>query len=103
MIFTIFLFPALVFSHVIQDDVSTLEKVRFSLKTVCAKMVTHESPLIDVISGTEIECMGKKVTASSFCEKEMAADPYYLRAYVDAASKEAVSYTHLTLPTNREV
>lgn len=53
-------------------------------------MVTHESPLIEAASGTELDCMGKKVHVGKFCEKEMAADPYYLRAHVDRAAKEVV-------------
>ncbi len=53
-------------------------------------MVTHESPLIDVVSGTVIDCMGKKVKVGDFCEKETAADPYYLRAYVDKSTSEVV-------------
>jgi pyruvate kinase len=34
--------------------------------------------------------MGKKVNVGSFCEKELAADPYYLRGYLDKDSSEAV-------------
>lgn len=56
-------------------------------------MVSHESPLIDVVSGTELDCMGKKVEVSRFCEKAMAQDPYYLRAYVDKESKEVVCHS----------
>lgn len=78
------------FAHVIKDDVTTTDKLKFSFQTVCRKMVTHESPLIEVASGTELDCMGKKVHVSAFCEKEMATDPYYLRAYVDTDAKEVV-------------
>ncbi len=81
------------FSSIVQDDVSTTDKIRFPFTTVCQKMVTHESPLIDVVSGTELECMGKKVDVGAFCDKEMAADPYYLRAYVDRATKEVVCHS----------
>ena len=83
----------LAFSNVVQDDVSTTEKIRFSFKTVCQKLVAHESPLIEVISGTELDCMGKKVDVATFCDKEMAADPYYLRAYVDREQKEVVCHS----------
>lgn len=34
--------------------------------------------------------MGKKADVGIFCEKEMAADPYYLRGYVDQDKKEIV-------------
>lgn len=90
MIFFIILFPLFSFAHIVQDDVSLTEKSRYSFKTVCAQMVVHETPLIDAISGTELDCMGKKVQVGHFCEKKLAADPYYLRAYVDKEAKEAV-------------
>lgn len=53
-------------------------------------MFTHESPLIDAVSGTELDCMGKKVKVGDYCEKVTAADPYYLRAYVDKEKREVV-------------
>lgn len=93
MIYTLLLFPFLVFANVIQDDVSTTDKIPFTFKTVCQKMVTHESPLIEIVSGTELDCMGKKVDVGVFCDKEMAADPYYLRGYVDKLKKEVVCHS----------
>lgn len=93
MIYTLLLFPILVFANVIQDDVSTTDKFSFSFKTVCQKMVTHESPLIEIASGTELDCMGKKVDVGMFCFKEMAADPYYLRGYVDKVKKEVICHS----------
>jgi hypothetical protein len=93
MIFAILLLPLFAFSNVIQDDVSTTDKFRFSFKTVCQKMVTHETPLIEIVSGTVLDCMGKKVDVGNFCDKELAADPYYLRAYVDRESKEVVCHS----------
>lgn len=56
-------------------------------------MVSHESPLIEAVSGTELDCMGKKIDVANFCDKEMAADPYYIRAYVDRESKEVVCHS----------
>jgi hypothetical protein len=93
MIFAILFLPLFAFSNVIQDDVSTTDKFRFSFKTVCQKMVTHETPLIEIVSGTVLDCMGKKVDVGNFCDKELAADPYYLRAYVDRESKEVVCHS----------
>lgn len=90
MVFAFLLLPILSFAHVIQDDVSVTDKSRFQFSTVCQKMVTHESPLIEIASGTELDCMGKKVDVSKFCEKELAADPYYLRGSVDRDTKEVV-------------
>lgn len=53
-------------------------------------MVTHESPLIEVISGTELDCMGKTVSAGAFCDVVSAQDPYYLRGYVDKSTQQVV-------------
>lgn len=93
MKFLLLLLPILSWAGVVKDDVSTVDKINFSLKSVCLKMVTHESPLIEIVSGTEIDCMGKKVSVSSFCEKEMAQNPYYLRAYIDRDKKEVICHT----------
>ncbi|MFP5387610.1 MAG: hypothetical protein ACLGHN_16155 [Bacteriovoracia bacterium] len=90
MTFLFLLFPILSFAHIVQDDVSITEKSRHSFKTVCAKMFSHDSPLIEVASGTVLDCMGKKLEVGKYCEKAMAADPYYLRAYIDQKSKEVV-------------
>ncbi len=93
MFFILLFIPLFSFASVVQDDVSTTEKVPFPFKTVCSKMVSHESPLIEVVSGTELDCMGKKVDVGVFCDKELAADPYYLRAYVDRDQKEVVCHS----------
>ncbi len=49
-----------------------------------------DSPLIDIVSGTQIDCMGRKVEVASFCDRELAADPYYLRAYIDRSKNEVI-------------
>lgn len=90
MFYFLILLPTLVFSSVVKDDVATTDRAKFPLSTVCKRLVTHESPLIEIVSGTEIDCMGKKVHVGRFCEKEMAHDPYYLRAFVDREKKEVV-------------
>ncbi|HXH74664.1 MAG TPA: hypothetical protein VNJ08_06840 [Bacteriovoracaceae bacterium] len=90
MLAAFLLIPLLSIAHIIQDDVSVTDRAAFSLASVCKKMVSHESPLIDIASGTEIECMGKKVEIAEFCDKEMAADPYYIRAYIDKENKQVV-------------
>jgi hypothetical protein len=89
MIFAI-LFPLFAFAHIIQDDISVLEKSRHSLNYVCSKSGYPDSPLIEVVSGTKIDCMSKKVDVGDFCARELAADPYYLRGYVDKNKQEVV-------------
>jgi hypothetical protein len=93
MIFAFLFLPLFSIAGVIQDDVATTDKFRFSFKTVCEKMVTHEAPLIDAISGTELDCMGKKIEVGNFCDKELAADPYYLRAFIDKEKREVVCHS----------
>jgi len=93
MFIAFLLIPLIAFSNVVQDDVSTINKINFSLKFVCHKMVKHESPLIEVVSRTELDCMGKTVDVGAFCDKELAADPYYLRAYVNLSAKEVVCHS----------
>ena len=55
MILFVLIFSKFAFSHIVLDEVLTTEKARFSLKTVCSKMVTHETPLIDIISSNTID------------------------------------------------
>jgi hypothetical protein len=93
MIFALIFFPILSFAHIIQDDVSVTERTRHSLKYACTKSGYPDSPLIDIVSGTKIDCMGRKIDASEFCDKELAADPYYLRAYIDKEKQEVVCVT----------
>lgn len=90
MILAFLLSPLIVFAHIIQDDVSITEKKRHSFKYVCSKSGFSDSPLIDYVSGTKIDCMGRKVEVGDFCEKERATDPYYIRAYVDKDKQEVV-------------
>lgn len=87
------LIPFFSWAHIIQDDVSVQEKFRHSLKYVCSKSGYPDSPLIDVISGTQINCMGRKVTADDFCDREIASDPYYVRAFIDKEKQEIVCVT----------
>lgn len=93
MILGFFLIPLFSFAHITQDDVAVLEKSRHSLKYVCSKSGYPDSPLIEIESGTKLDCMGKKVEVGEFCDKELAADPYYLRAFVDKNKQEVVCVT----------
>jgi hypothetical protein len=93
MIYFLTLWALAGFANVIQDDVSTTEKLSFSFKEACQKMVSHETPLIEIVSGTELDCMGKKIAVGDFCEKVLAHDPYYLRGYVDRVTEQVVCHS----------
>lgn len=90
MIFAFLFLPLFTFAHIIQDDVSSIEKTRFSFKYACSKSGHPDSPLIEVVSGTTLDCMSRKIEVSDFCYKELAQDPYYLRGYVDKTKQEVV-------------
>lgn len=93
MPFLLLLFIQISFAHIITDDVATTSKTAFTFSKVCSEMVSHESPLIEIISSTELDCMGKKINVGDFCEKELAHDPYYLRAWIDQNKKEVICHT----------
>lgn len=83
--------PKLLWGAVLVDDISLTSKETFTLKEFCQEMVTHPAPLIDVKSITTIDCMGKKVSVSDFCQKKMVTDPYYLRGYAKKDHVECLS------------
>jgi hypothetical protein len=90
MVFAILLLPLISFAHIIQDDVAVVEKSRHSFKSACSKMGYVDSPLIEIVSGSKLDCMGRKIDVGDFCYKELAADPYYLRGYIDKNANEVV-------------
>lgn len=93
MIFAFLLFPLLSFSGIIKYDVSTTDKASFSFQTACNRMFRHDSPMIDVVSGAELDCMSRKLLVADFCDKELAHDPYLLRGEVDAEAKKVHCYS----------
>ncbi len=93
MLYLIFLQALFSFAHIVQDDVTIVNKFPHKFYEVCKQSGYPDSPLIDVVSGTEIDCMGRKVDVSEFCDKSLAADPYYLRAFIDKMKNEVVCIT----------
>jgi hypothetical protein len=93
MIFAILLSPILAFAHIVQDDVSIQGKFRHSFKNVCIKMGHPDSPLVEVASGSTLDCMGRKIDIVEFCDKELAQDPYFIRAYIDQDKQEVICVT----------
>ena len=74
MIFAFLFFPLLSVAGVIQDDVATTDKLRFSFKTVCKKMVTDPYYLRAYIDKEkrEVVCQsGKKVLFKYLCVTEL--------------------------------
>jgi len=89
----LYFFSSLSFSHIIQDDVLIVEKKYFTFNYVCKKSFPTDSPLIEVLGGTQLDCMGRKLNVSNFCDNELRSDPYYLRAYIDKNKNEVICLT----------
>lgn len=84
-------FPQITWGKVLVDEISNTSKETFSLKEFCNEMVTHPTPLVEVKSLGVVDCMGKKVKVSDFCQKKMVTDPYYLRGYARDNQVECIS------------
>ncbi len=87
------LLPFLGFAHIIQDDVAVIKKTHHTFNYVCEKSGYPDSPLIEISTGTILDCMSKKVDVGQFCDRELVTDPYYLRGYIDQNKKEVVCVT----------
>ena len=77
------------------------------MRIVETKDVTEIRPLYDawllIANGDEFGLDIDIKFAESNMQKMLSADGSLLVAYDDGGEPVAVSYTHLTLPTNREV
>ena len=93
--FLIFLFSffSLVHAEILMDEVLTVDRSEYSLKTVCSKILNNDFPLVEIASGTEVDCMGIKIDVAKFCDKELSADPYYIRAYTDKNKNKVICHT----------
>lgn len=85
-----FLHSPLVFAKIIQDDVLLSGEEKYSYEKVCKTLTQRESPLIEYKTISSLDCMGQIVDVAKFCFKEMAHDPYYIRAVVDKEAKQVI-------------
>lgn len=86
---------SLSFAKVLKDDVYLLDSKKFSLKYVCEKMIGKVFPLIEAKSISEVDCMKKVVSATEFCQKELAEDPYLARGKVIDDNVECISSSRI--------
>jgi hypothetical protein len=93
MVFVLLFFSLSSFSGVVKYDVTTTDSAEFTFQTACARSFTHDSPLVEAKTSTEIDCMSKSLDAGDFCEKALASDPYLLRGEVDAEKKVIRCYS----------
>lgn len=75
-------------AKIIKDEVLLTDEKLFSFREVCKKLTKRDSPLITFHSVSKLDCMGKIVDVSKFCDMHTQADPYYIRAVVEKSSKQ---------------
>lgn len=83
--------PLDAFSGVLKDEVYVTNVKSFSLKDVCLKMTGKVYPIIEKINPALVDCMSKKINATTFCAKELPEDPYLARGKVLADKVECIS------------
>ena len=86
------LFFASTFSYakILKDEVSIVDETIYSYDQVCKYLTKRESPLISYSTISKLDCMGKIVEVSKFCDEKTQDDPYYIRAVVSKEKKEVI-------------
>lgn len=86
-LFIFIIIPSFAFAGIVKNEVYLQSEKKFSFKEVCHKMVGKNTPLIEKISQSLIDCMGKKISARKFCEETFKDNPYFARGFVEKNSK----------------
>lgn len=89
LIFSI-LFSQASFSRLLEYDVVGSDKKIFDLKNVCERMGNLNSPIIEIPTLNEIDCMGKKVSLLEFCLKDFKNNPKFIRGFADRKEKKVI-------------
>lgn len=85
---TCLFFAQISFAEIIKDDKLITATSTHSFKEACQYLTKRDSPLIDYVSITAINCMGEKQNIDKFCDYKEAANPYYIRALAFKAGEE---------------
>ncbi|MBC77210.1 MAG: hypothetical protein CME64_14460 [Halobacteriovoraceae bacterium] len=67
-------------AKIIKYDIAVTKDNYFSLKEVCKTMIKMDAPLVEAVSVSKIECMGKLVDAIDFCDKKFTDNSQFARA-----------------------
>lgn len=70
------------FAKIIKDDHYSVGSKKYSWKEVCKKLVHRDSPLIEKVNISTLDCMGTKVSVFKFCDEVEGGNPYLSRAIV---------------------
>jgi hypothetical protein len=66
------------------------ESSAHDLKKVCYSELGISTPLVGAPNMNQVDCMGKRVWARSYCDKISQADPYWIRGYVDKEDEKVI-------------
>lgn len=86
----IILFSQASFSRLLEYDVVGSDKRFFELKNVCERMGHLHTPIIDISSSNELDCMGKKVSLLEFCLKDFKTNTKFIRGFADKKEKKVI-------------
>lgn len=97
LLWACFCFPT--YGKILNYDIAVIKDNYFSLNEVCQTMIKINAPLVEAVSLTKIECMGKLVDAIEFCDKKFSNSPELARALAkdkklncQMANRVSVSY-----------
>lgn len=90
LIACLFFVSTLSYAKILKDEVSIVDEKIYSYHQVCKFLTKRESPLISFSTVTKLDCMGKIVEVSKFCDEKTQDDPYYIRAVVSKEKKEVI-------------
>lgn len=88
--FFFLLFSQASFARLLEYDVVGSDKHFFELKNVCERMGHQHSPIIDITSMNEIDCMGKKIKVIDFCLQDFKKDQKFIRGFADKKEKKII-------------
>lgn len=87
------LVPIYTYGKLLKDDHFSTGYKTYSWAEVCKKLVKTESPLIEKAGISQLDCMGRKVKVSKFCEQKEASNPFYTRAVVVQSERAVRCYS----------
>ncbi len=77
-------------AKVTKDEVYITGENEYTFKEACKLVTKRESPLIEALSVTSLDCMGTAITVSDFCFKKESSNAFYVRAVVDKKNKKVI-------------
>jgi len=77
-------------ANITKDDITVTGQNEYSFTQTCKLLTKRESPLIEVLNISSLDCMGQAVNVSDFCYKIEVDNPFYVRAIIDRKDKKVI-------------